>query len=328
MRLSGAVLVLSALWLSGCEQPAQQRAPAPAPAAATRAAPLTPASLALAESLKQLGDEWLGQLKDCSVQLETDTKQFLAISNDAGLENVKQLWHTCHTLYQGTELLLGVTPEQQNAMAKVRHNISSPLELPGYVDSIEGYPDSGIVHDTSLAMSEATLREQQGLTAEEDVSIGFDVIAFLIWGEQRFNPQLPERPLKELTYVAGWENGRTDLPVSEHPQNRRRLYLQLATTLLKLDCDRLLTVWRKGPLPRSEKEASAWQLSVLQNGLALLERYPGNSDIHMALSQWLSRVSATAANQSTDGAMTVATDPAQLRDEVQQAINTLLTKQG
>ncbi len=328
MRIPGAVLLLSVLGLTGCEQPAQQRAPVPAPAATTSASPLTPASLALAESLKQLGDEWLNQLKDCTVQLEADTKQFLGTSTAVNLENVKQMLHTCHSQYQGTELLLGVTPEQQAALAKVRHNIASPLEMPGYVDSIEGYPGSGIVHDTSLPMSEATLRDQQGLTAEEDVSIGFDVIAFLVWGEQRFNSQLPERPLKDLSFVGAWENGRTDLPISEHPQNRRRLYLQLATTLLKLDCDRLLAVWRKGPLPRSEKEARDWQLGVLQNGLALLERYPANSDVPMALGQWLSRVSSTAANQSTDGAMTVATDPAQLRDDVQQAINSLLTTRG
>ncbi|MEZ5506624.1 MAG: imelysin family protein [Gammaproteobacteria bacterium] len=260
---------------------------------------------------------------DCTTLLETDTRQFLAISNDAGLENVKQLWHTCHTLYRATELLLGVTPEQQQAMQRARRNIASPLEMPGYVDSIEGYAGSGIVNDASLTISEANLRQQHGLTSDEDVAIGFDVIAFLVWGEQRFNPQLAPRPLSELTYTAAWENGRTDLPVSEHPQNRRRLYLQLASTLLKLDCSRLLAVWQKGPLPRSEDEARQWKLQTLQNGLALLERYPDNSDVSMALSQWLSTTAATASNQSSDGAITVATDPAELRNNVQQAIKAL-----
>ncbi|MDV7390198.1 hypothetical protein RZS08_02540, partial [Arthrospira platensis SPKY1] len=61
--------------------------------------------------------------------------------------------------------------------------------------------------------------------------------------------------------------------------------------------------------------------------LALLEHYPDNSDVSMALSQWLSTTTATAANQPTDGAITVATDPAQLRNDVQQAIK-VLTGQG
>ena len=98
--------------------------------------------------------------------------------------------------------------------------------------------------------------------------------------------------------------------------------------LLKIDSARLLEVWKKGPLPFTEKAALEWQAQVLKNGLDLLERYPGNSDVHMALNQWLSKVTATAANQPTDGAITVATDPAQLRNDVQQAIDSLLTRQG
>lgn len=323
-----AAALLGILALAGCEQPPEKRPAAPATANASNPSPLTPATRERSQALKQLGEDWLTQLADCTVQLDADTRQFLGASHQAGLDNLKQMLHTCHTLYQATELLLGVSPQQQAAMDKVRRNLNSPLELPGFVDSIEGYPGSGIVNDTSLTMSEATLRQQQGMTSAEDVSLGFDVIGFLVWGEQRFNPQVPERPLKDLTYKAAWEDGRTDLPVSEHPQNRRRLYLQLATTLLKLDSARLLEVWKKGPLPFTEKAALEWQAQVLKNGLALLERYPGNSDVHMALNQWLSKVTATAANQPTDGAITVATDPAQLRNDVQQAIDSLLTRQG
>lgn len=326
MRYSAAAL-LGVLALTGCEQP-EKRPAASVTANANQPAPLTPASRERSIALKQLGDYWLTQLADCTVQLDSDTRQFLGASHQASLDNVKQMLHTCHTLYQASELLLGVSPQQQAAMEKVRRNLNSPLSLPGYVDSIQGYPNSGIVHDTALTMSEATLRQQQGLTTAEDVSLGFDVIGFLVYGEQYFNPQVPERRLQELTYKVAWENGRQDLPVSEHPQNRRRLYLQLATTLLKIDSARLLEVWKKGPLPFTEKAALEWQAQVLKNGLDLLERYPGNSDVHMALNQWLSKVTATAANQPTDGAITVATDPAQLRNDVQQAIDSLLTRQG
>lgn len=326
MRYSAAVL-LGMLALAGCEQPPEKR-PSASVAANVGASPLTPATRERSLALKQLGAYWLTQLTDCTAQLDADTRQFLGASHQAALDNVKQMLHTCHTLYQATELLLGVSPQQQAAMDKVRRNLNSPLALPGYVDSIEGYPGSGIVHDTSLTMTEATLRQQHGLTSEEDVSVGFDVIAFLVYGEHHFNPQVKERTLKELTYKVAWDNGRTDLPVSEHPQNRRRLYLQLATGMLRLDSMRLLDVWNKGPLPFTEKGALEWQAQVLKNGLALLERYPGNSDVHMALNQWLSKVTASAAHQPADGAITVATDPAQLRDDVQQAIAALLTGQG
>lgn len=324
-----AILVMVGLLaLGGCEQPPEKRATAPVSTPAAQGSPLTPASRERARALKQLGQDWLQQLAECTVQLEADARQFLGASHQAALDNMKQMYQTCYTLYQVSELLQGVSPQQQAAMEIVRRNINSPLSMPGYVDSIEGYAGSGIVNDTSLPMTEATLRQQQGLTSEDDVSLGFEVIAFLIWGEQRFNPQAAERPLTQLTYAAAWDNGRTDLPASEHPQNRRRLYLQLATNLLKRDSERLLDVWQKGPLPFNEQAALEWQAAVLQNGLTLLDRYPGNSDVHMALNQWLSQVNASAANQSTDGAVTVATDPSQLRDEVRQTIDSLLTKQG
>lgn len=314
-------LVLAGLLaLSGCEQPLEKRPATPAAAPTAQGSALTPASRERSRALKQLGEDWLQQLADCTVQLEADVRQFLGASHQAGLDNLKQTWQTCHTLYQVSELLQGVSPQQQAALTIVRGNINSPLAMPGYVDSVEGYPGSGIVHDTSLPMTEATLREQHGLTSEEDVSLGFQVLAFLIWGEQRFNPLAPERPLKELLYAAAWDNGRTDLPISEHPQNRRRLYLQLASNVLKRDCQRLLEVWQKGPLPFNEQNALQWQAQVLQNGLALLERYPGNSDVHMALNQWLTLVNATAANQAGEGAITVATDASELKQEVQQTI--------
>lgn len=326
MRRALPLILPCLLALTGCEQP--DKRPVVAPTVQTSVpSPLTPATRARAMALKQTGKEWLTQLVDCTVQLEADTRQFLGASHQAGLDNMKQMLHTCQTLYQASELLLGVTPQQQAAMAKVRRNLASPLTLPGYVDAIQGHPGSGIVHDNTVPMSEAGLRQQQGLTSGDDVSLGFDVVSFLVWGEQYFNPQLPERPLRELTYKVKWDNGSLQ-PVNQHPQNRRRLYLQVATSLLKLDSARLLEVWNRGPLPFTEQAARQWQADTLKNGLDLLERYPGNSDVQMALNQWLGRVTASAANQPTDGAITVATDPAQLRDEVQQAINTLLIKQG
>ena len=284
--------------------------------------PLTPASRTRALALKQLGRDWLGQLADCTLQLEADAHRFLAASHQAALDNLKQMLHTCQTLSEASELLVGVSPQQQAAMQKVRTNLASPLTRYAHLDTLI---------NSDLPLGETTLREQQ--TTAEEANLGFDVIAYLVYGEQYFNPQIPERRLQELTYKVSWEkgawekgaweDGRRNLPINLHPQNRRRLYLQIAATLAKRDSARLLEVWNRGPLPFSEQAAVQWQAQALQNGLALLERYPGNSDVQMALNQWLNQITNST---STEGAMTVATDPSLLRDDVQQTLVSLLTK--
>ncbi len=55
-----------------------------------------------------------------------------------------------------------------------------PIE-PGFLDSIAGYPDSGIVNDETLVMDAATVIAQHGFTDSSEASLGLHPLEFLLF---------------------------------------------------------------------------------------------------------------------------------------------------
>ena len=55
---------------------------------------------------------------------------------------------------------------------------------PAYVDALPAWPDSGIVNDPALELTGASLRRQQGATADGEVALGFQPIRLLIAGAE------------------------------------------------------------------------------------------------------------------------------------------------
>lgn len=107
---------------------------------------------------------------------------------------------------------------------------TDPLPIfPGYIDGLSQWPDSGIVNDVTVAISEQELIAQQGATAEGEVSLGFQVIHFLLHGEPGV-----ERTAEAFTPVTeAPEDAQT--AVEQLPENRRRRYLERATAILTRD---------------------------------------------------------------------------------------------
>ena len=114
-----------------------------------------------------------------------------------------------------------------------------------------------------------------------------------------FNPKLAPRSPDELTAVAHWETGHNGIPVSEHPQNRRRQDLQLATTLLGQDCDALKTTWDKGKLPATESVAKLWQTTELKQAQKLLKQFPDNQVLAKYVDQWRAQITTAAPATTT-----------------------------
>ena len=79
----------------------------------------------------------------------------------------------------------------------------------GFIDSLPGYPDSGIINDTTIELSRASLLQQHGITANSEASIGFHPLEFMLFA-------------------------RTDAHYLEPIRgDRRKNYLRIATTLLE-----------------------------------------------------------------------------------------------
>lgn len=113
---------------------------------------------------------------------------------------------------QGRELLLAVD--------------SWPAQ-PGYLDTVPGYSESGIVNDTAVELTLVNLRRQHRLTAHEEASTGFHALEVMLWGPTS------ERVASEFTAVSAGEKPEA------LAANRRRALTQLMAEALAEDFDKL-----------------------------------------------------------------------------------------
>lgn len=147
---------------------------------------------------------------------------------------------------------------------------TDPLPIfPGYIDGLSQWPDSGIVNDVTVAISEQELIAQQGATAEGEVSLGFQVIHFLLHGE----PDV-ERTAEAFTAVTETAED-TQTAVEELPNNRRRRYLQQATAILTRD----LQTMTSGQAPLVTPDLLVESLRQVTETLIRLENLADATDV-------------------------------------------------
>ncbi|MFN8393203.1 MAG: imelysin family protein [Bacteroidia bacterium] len=109
-----------------------------------------------------------------------------------------------------------------------------------YIDYMDGQPDAGIVNDTTIALSAAALEAMNETGGEENISVGFHAIEFLLWGQDDVNTALltaGQRPYTD--YVTG--SGGT----ASH-QDRRGLVLKFCATQLEAHLRDLRDAWASG----------------------------------------------------------------------------------
>lgn len=132
----------------------------------------------------------------------------------------------------------------KHASSLLYHSDAWPIQ-PGYIDSIDGYPNSGIVNDITVSLSVESLRLQHGFSDADEIILGFHPLEYLIFAKTAIDYQLPEhkqQPSKtkiskadaagsEQTTGAALTTGfeRPD----EDPIYRRRKLIQLLGDALK-----------------------------------------------------------------------------------------------
>ncbi len=104
--------------------------------------------------------------------LAASAERFLAQPNENSLQTLRAAWETTHRHYAALSLFPEVTLDTDVDQW--------PIE-PGYLDSLPGYPESGIIHDLTIDISPASLREQDGFTDPTEASLGFHPLEFLIF---------------------------------------------------------------------------------------------------------------------------------------------------
>jgi len=222
--------------------------------------PFSAAEPALLEALSHYNTAQINALSktyQCTESLTLSLNDdFLPSPSQATLSKSLQSLEQCLSLYLPIHTLLAQSTDPQ--ITQLTSSLYSSPILPGYVDYLLQYPNSGIVNDITLSISNASLRDQQGLTDSGEVSLGFEVIAFLLLGEQRYNNSLAPRPATDFAQPT--EEQQT----VENHSDRRRQYLRIAMALLQEDLNTLSEKLKKtqqmekadkNPSPISQTEA-------------------------------------------------------------------------
>ena len=200
----------------------------------------------LSASAKEIALEYIEQigtdLIQAGIKIEMFQSSIVMLTGQANNENLslsKQAWLDAHSAYELTTLhryfatqLLG---EQGSlALMQIQYQINHWPIIPGYIDYVNGYPDSGIVHDINVNLDVDSLREQHGAFDISEVTLGFHVIEFLLWG---YDSDSVPRPAADFDAVLELTSQETESGYSleQLSNNRRRLFLSVATdTLVEL----------------------------------------------------------------------------------------------
>lgn len=247
------IAMLSALLLAGCSDNAAE------PQIVETAAEAAPSAFELlnpelSASAKEIALEYVQQIdtdfKQAGIEIEKFQSSIATLTDQTNIENLslsKQAWLNAHSAYELTTLhryyatqLMG---EQDSlVLMQLQYQINHWPIVPGYIDYVDGYPDSGIVHDINVNLDADSLREQHGSFDVSEVTLGFHAIEFLLWG---YDADSVARPATDFDAVLELtpkeiESGYT---LEQLSNNRRRLFLTVVADTLVNDFLALQSLW-------------------------------------------------------------------------------------
>lgn len=224
MRQWHFAALLVVLVLSGCDQ-----SPAPVQEPVASISERSAEQMAVQALLGQEQADRLRRLSASSRVFQDAINGLLGDPVDERLNTAREAWSQLYRSFNEAVVVLACRAAESPQLAAMLQRVDPFPILPGYIDGLQQWPDSGIVNDVSLPLSRESLLGQQGISAQEEVSVGFQVVGFLLFGE----PDAPRTVLAlSAVHTAPEES---PLTVEEQPENRRRSYLALASALLVED---------------------------------------------------------------------------------------------
>lgn len=141
------------------------------------------------------------QAIDSVAQLSNATNNYLDGNTDR--ENWQLTWREAHKDWHQASFL--------SSEIDTRLIDAWPI-APGFLDSIQGYPHSGIVHDESLEISSEVMRHQHQITDDVEAALGFHVLEYYAFARDA-----------------------NDLIETDQVSQKRRLLVRLAADMLLLE---------------------------------------------------------------------------------------------
>ena len=286
------VLAGGLILLSGCDPKAEPAAKKPL-AAQTETAQPTPNLRRYTQDFWHQGDQQLQQAQRALTRLQKSIEAFAQAPQRTTLEQCQSQWLAAHyALLQSRPFVsFGVNnPGLFGSLERLWQNLDGRPIQPGFLDSFDVYLTSGIVNDITLPMNAQSLRQQQGLTSPEDISLGMHVMEYLLWGEHG------KRQAKD--FIAPSINTESS-KLEDQPQIRRLGYLKLLAQLLRDDLDTLIISRNTGP------SSDAWALLSAEQQLLA---------IRTSLAHWLTQDLLLPMQQNTSNTTTVSISEAQIKE--------------
>ena len=198
------------------------------------------------EYVEQIGTDLL----QTGIEIEIFQSSIAILTRQANNENLSlstQAWLNAHSAYELTALHRYFTTQlfgEQNssALMQLQYQINHWPIIPGYIDYVNGYADSGIVHDINVNLDADSLHKQHGTFDISEVTLGFHVIEFLLWGSGSDSDPRPPADFDAVLELTPEEKER-GYRLEQLSNNRRRIFLSIAADTLVKDLRALQSLW-------------------------------------------------------------------------------------
>lgn len=178
-----------------------------------------------------------GESVDTARAMQTAIMAFTAAPSDATHRAAKDAWLAARDPYGKTEAFRFYDGPIDNAEDGPEGQINAWPMDEAYVDYVDGMPDAGIVNDPTTTIDAATLSGLNEAGGETNIATGWHAIEFLLWGQDLAADGPGARPHTDFLDEDAGGLANAD---------RRRQYLEVATTLLIADLESVQTQWAPG----------------------------------------------------------------------------------
>ena len=248
--------------LGGCGGSADSEAGGPSTAALAQEATSTYARIAHQAYSDSLAT---------AVMLTDALDAFVAAPSMESQEAAKAAWRAAREPYLQTEVLRFYDGPIDNPTDGPEIYLNAwPLDE-AYVDYTQDAASAGIINNRDIPIDEAALRGANEEGGEENISLGFHPIEFLLWGQDTTDPSDELPGLRSFTDYLIEEGGTAE------NQDRRGAYLSLLGNLLVDDLEKLVNAWSPDDAGnyRAAFEGGGWEpaLEKILTGMIILSGF-------------------------------------------------------
>ncbi len=162
---------------------------------------------------------------NAAIDLKTKIYSFVDNPTEATFTAAKQSWLTARIPYGQTEAFRFASGPIDDADGPEGLLNAWPLDE-AYIDYVDGNSTAGIINDPTVNIEKAILEGLNEKGGEENISIGYHAIEFLLWGQDDVNTALKTAGNRPFTdFVTGVSGTALN-------QDRRGTYLKICADLL------------------------------------------------------------------------------------------------